>query len=248
METSGSAREHVGGYVEKRVGELCKQKEQVARTLAQAGLSHFRDAVMLQVDTQIDSEKKRLEDNKNKLESKLGGNNIHAFKGKDLPGNKRIIGMHEHKSGISALDERELEHAIDTGNTERAEWVQDHELIHENNPGPEVYEQDPEILKKTLIALYEGWTEQKNRDGKTKMVLDAYPEERELLKNTVDRAGNTAHLEKALKEKDAFGARIILMHSLKHTRPDLLGGYDPTFEFMLYNEKRKNIQKIQAVS
>lgn len=238
METSGSVREHVGGYVEKRIEQLSVQKEEVAKKLAQGGLAHFHDAVMGEVNKQIDTEKKRLEGNQQKLESTLDSNKILAFKGKDLPDNKRIIGMHDHQKEISAIDEQELEHAVESGDSARIEQIEHHEGIHEKYPGPDIYTQDPEILQKTLIGLYEGWTEQKNREEVKIVALDAYPEERELLKNTVDRTGNKEHLEKALRSKDTYAARIILLHSIKSTRPDLLGGYDPTLEFHQYKNSR----------
>lgn len=239
METLGSVREHVGGYVEKKVDRLLSQKEAVARKLAMCGLAHFHDAVMNEVEKQVDTEKQRLSENQRKLESALDNEKILALKGVDLPGNKRIVGMYDHEKEISAIDQQELEHAVESGDLSRVAQIEQHEGIHEKYPGPDIYVRDPELLQRTLTGLYEGWTEDQNRAQLKETPLEAYPEERALLKDTVHTAGNKDHLERAIKQGDTFGARVILLHSLKHTRPELLGGYDPAAEFHAYKARDK---------
>ncbi|MFN7161090.1 MAG: hypothetical protein ACK4NC_05825 [Candidatus Gracilibacteria bacterium] len=244
MET---ARSYVDGYVGKKIERLSSEKEEVAKKLASLGLEHFHNAVEKIVDDQVTEETKRLEKNQRGLEEHLQKNGINrkledtgVFEGSNTDDGMRVVGTHNHATEETAIDQREMEMAVESGDYTRVNHILAHEETHENYPGPDIYQQDPEILQKTLIGLYEGWTEDKNRENLGTAVLEAYEKERALLKETVERAGNKEHLEKALKEKDSFGARIILLHSLQHTRPDLLGGYDPTFEFMLYKSK-KNI-------
>lgn len=243
METLGTVREHVGGYMGERLEKLSQEKENIERQLLNEG-THFRDSIMKIVGEGMKEEKKRLEENNKKLSQVMDTEKIHAFHGKNVDGNKRIVGMHDHGQERSAIDTHMLQEAIESGNMDKITHIKNHEDTHEKFPGPNIYQSDPEILQKTLIGLYEGWTEERNLSELKNPVLEAYTDERKLLKDTVGRAGNAEHLKNALEKRDVQSARIILLHSLKYTRPDLLGNYNPTLEFMRYKKEHADKRNI----
>lgn len=162
---------------------------------------------------------------------------IHVFS-PEIHKGKEILGKHDPHSGNTSISEVSLQRAIRENDPTSIAHILSHEEMHESFPAPDMYEEDEKILQETITKLYEAWTEKENRKKLRVIAFDAYPEERLLLEEVCGGAGTMKHLNEAMKNKDTYTARIILLRSLEHVRPDLLGGYDPKGEFLAYKYRK----------